>query len=297
MRNKFEHILLSLLLGIAVLLGLTFWLNIIYGFNLFAKEHWNELARLQAEQIPISNGFYISIGVAVFIFVFGLLFLYIPSIKRVQKKETITRPIVDSVNLVPMTVEQHHEQRKEEKPVIEPPKLNLSRPPRLNLPSNMAKILQQRQEEITKKQEDAPQQYDSILAQIFSDKGFVVKPNPVISRFTPNLFAIAPNEIVWLGAVDSDINKLQSAINRLENIFTETLEDIKINVNAFMVDTKNTQSATDSIFVFKSVDELKNFVSELPPAMPKDMSESERDNFNAYSEYIDTIIQYVKNLG
>ncbi len=119
----------------------------------------------------------------------------------------------------------------------------------------------------------------------------------MISRFSPNLFAIAPNEIIWIGAVDTDIDKLQSAINRLENIFTETLEDIKININAFLVDTKNTQPASDSIFVFKSIEELKTFVTELPPAWPNDMSNAEQENFDAYSEYIDTIIQYVKNMG
>lgn len=294
MRNKFEHILLSILLGIAVLLGLTFWLNIIYGFNLFSKEHWNELAVLQAEQIPISTGFYISIGIAVFIFIFGLLLLYIPVIRRTHKKEAIKNQIDYTVSA--STVQ---EQKKEEKKILEPSRvnLNLSQPPRLNLPSNMTRVLEQRHETFQQRQESSPTRYDSILAQIFSDKGFVVKPNPVIARFSPNLFAIAPNEIVWIGAVDTDVEKLQSAINRLENIFTETLEDIKINVNAFVIDTKNTQTATDSIFVFKSIDELKTFVSELPPAMPKDMSSADQDNFDAYSEYIDTIIQYVRNLG
>ena len=294
MRNKFEHILLSILLGIAVLLGLTFWLNIIYGFNLFSKEHWKELAVLQAEQIPISTGFYISIGIAVFIFIFGLLLLYIPVIRRTHKKEAIKNQINYTVSV--STVQ---EQKKEEKKIPEPSRvnLNLSQPPRLNLPSNMTRVLEQRHETFQQRQESSPTRYDSILAQIFSDKGFVVKPNPVIARFSPNLFAIAPNEIVWIGAVDTDVEKLQSAINRLENIFTETLEDIKINVNAFVIDTKNTQTATDSIFVFKSIDELKTFVSELPPAMPKDMSSADQDNFDAYSEYIDTIIQYVRNLG
>ena len=292
MRNKFEHILLSLLLGIAILLGLTFWLNIIYGFNLFAKEHWNELARLQAEQIPISNGFYISIGVAVFIFIFGLILLYIPIIRHAHKKEIVVQR-TDSVVGLPTVIME----KQEEKPVLEPQKLNLSQPPKLNLPSNMARVLQQKYEEKQSKQENVPPQYDSILEQIFTNKGYVVKPNPVISRFTPNLFAIAPNEILWIGAVDTDIDKLQSAINRLENIFTETLEDIKININAFIIDTQNKQIPNDSILVFKSVDELKSFVSQLPPVSQENMSNADQDNFDAYSEYIDTIIQYVKNMG
>ena len=298
MRNKFEYILLSILLGIAVLLGLSFGLNIIYGFNLFASEHWNELARLQAEQIPISNGFYISICVAVFIFVFGLLLLYIPAIRRTKKQE-IVKPVVNIETSAPIIPKKKTEQENYEKTVDIAPRvdLNMSQPPRLNLPDNMARVLQQRYEENQQKTENSPQRYDSILAQIFTDHGYIVKPNPIISGFTPNLFAIAPNEIVWIGAVDTDVNRLQSAIARLDGIFTETLEDIKININAFIIDTKNVQPQTDSIFVFKSVEELKTFVSELPPAWPKDMTDADQDNFDAYSEYIDTIIKYIKNLG
>ena len=295
MRNKFEHFLLSFLLGIAVLLGLSFWLNVIYGFNLFSKEHWNELARLQAEQIPVSTGFYVSIVVAVFIFVFGILLLYIiPTIKRTRKKVSNS-----FLSTAPMLPGHKAEAKKEDNTIFEPqmPKLNMSQPPKLNLPSNMANIIQQRNENNQSKVKEPVTDYDAILTQIFKDKGFTVKPNPVISRFSPNLFAIAPNEIVWIGAVDKDINKLQFAINRLQGIFTETLEDIKININAFLIDSQNTYQSSDSIFVFKTLEELKTFVAELPPAWPKDMSNADQENFDAYSEYIDTIIQYVKNMG
>ena len=295
MRNKFEHFLLSFLLGIAVLLGLSFWLNVIYGFNLFSKEHWNELARLQAEQIPVSTGFYVSIIVAVFIFVFGILLLYIiPTIKRTREKVSNS-----FLSTAPMVPSHKAEEKKDDNTIFEPqmPKLNMSQPPKLNLPSNMAEIMQQRNENNQNKVKEPVTDYDAILTQIFKDKGFMVKPNPVISGFSPNLFAIAPNEIVWIGAVDTDINKLQSAINRLDSIFTDTLEDIKININAFLIDTKNTYQSNDSIFVFKTLEELKTFVTELPPAWPKDMSNADQENFDAYSEYIDTIIQYVKNMG
>ena len=295
MRNKFEHFLLSFLLGIAVLLGLSFWLNVIYGFNLFSKEHWNELARLQAEQIPVSTGFYVSIIVAVFIFVFGILLLYIiPTIKRTREKVSNS-----FLSTAPMVPSHKAEEKKEDNTIFEPqmPKLNMSQPPKLNLPSNMAEIMQQRNENNQNKVKEPVTDYDAILTQIFKDKGFMVKPNPVISGFSPNLFAIAPNEIVWIGAVDTDINKLQSAINRLDGIFTDTLEDIKININAFLIDTKNTYQSNASIFVFKTLEELKTFVTELPPAWPKDMSNADQENFDAYSEYIDTIIQYVKNMG
>lgn len=299
MRNKFEHILLSVLLGIAVLLGLSFWLNIIYGFNLFSREHWNELAKLQADQIPVSTGFYISIGIAVFIFVFGLLVLYIPAINKCIHKKESTKLTKKTESVLQAPSEQKNYTKQEEPtPTLGTRvNLNLSRPPKLNLPANMTRILQQQHQEILKKSEDLSTQYDSILEKIFTKHGYVVKPNPIISKFKPNLFAIGPNEIVWIGAINTDIAKLQSAITRLKSIFTETLEDIQININAFIIDTKNTQNTTDSVFIFKSIEELENFVSELPPIWPKDMSDTDQDNFDAYSEYIDTVIKYIKNLG
>ena len=298
MKNKFEHILLSLLLGLSVLLGLSFWLNTMFGFNIFNAEHWTELSRLQAEQIPISNGFYTSIGVAIFIFVFGLCFIYVPVIKRAYKKAYIESlpPPPEPILIAPV----------EEKAITpkEPPKIELplSRPPRLNIPSNSAEIARQRYEssphaEQPRPQTDSHQKYDSILSEIFTSNGYVVKKNLVMSGFTSNLFAIAPEEILWVGAVDSNISKLQSVVERLQSVFNETLEDIKININAFVLDTTGQQNATDSVMVFKSVDDLKKFISEFPHEWPKDITDVEKENFDAYSEYIDTILQYIRNIG
>ena len=300
MKNKFENLLLSLLLGLSVLLGLSFWLNTVFGFNLFFREHWIELSKLQAEHVPISSGFYISIGIAIFIFVFGLCFIYVPAIRRISKKETPLKSVTNKESEQPVTPipEPSPEPKNETKINVIP----MARPPRLNLPSNMAKVLQQRTQQTSepvqpKQQNTSGNPYNPTLAQIFTDSGYIVKKNPTISGFTPNLFAIAPNEIIWIGAVDSDINKLQSAINRLQSIFQETLEDIPININAFMLDTTRTQTSSDSIFIFNSLDELKKFVSELPPVWSKEMTDAEQENFDSYSEYIDTIIQYVKTVG
>ena len=295
MRSRLERILLLLLLGSSVLLGLCFWLNTIFSFNLFNKEHWSELSRLQAEQIPISSGFYTSIGIAIFIFVFGLGVIYAPVIKRSYQK--IVHMQNQSLAFPQLT---HEKDKMVKRP--EPEKFDMpARPPKLNLPSNMAQIAKQHHENnnVNKpvSQDSSSPRYDSDIAQTFTDAGYVVKPNPIISGFTPNLFAIAPDEILWIGGVDKDIDKLQHAINRLQSVFQETLEDIKININAFMIDTTGQQRPTNSIFVFKSLDELKEFVSELPPVWPKEMTNSDQENFDAYSEYIDTIIQYIKNMG
>lgn len=300
MKNKFERILLALLLGISVLLGLSFWLNIVFGFNLFFKDHWDELAKLQAEHIPVSVGFYWSIGIAVFIFIIGLCFIYIPILRRTYNKPpVVAQPVIQQ----PVVKEKPVE---DEQVLVAPDNhqsaIPLSRPPRLNLPTNMAQIVSQRQQQQTVENQqpakiDSHAEYDSVLSQIFTEHNYTVKPNPPISGIKPNLFAIAPNEIIWIGAVDADINKLQSAIDKLQSVFRETLEDIPITVNAFILDTNNILSQTDSVLVFKTIDEIKNFISEQPPVWSEDMPDYDKNNFDAYSEYIDTIIQYLKTIG
>lgn len=292
MKNKFEHFLLSLLLGISTLLGLAFWLNTNYGFNLFNPEHWDTLAKLQASHTPVNHGFYISIIVAILIFLTGIYVIHHP----INHKKNIKTAPAKNDNIVPQT------------PIIKPetkevssvplPNIPISRPPRLNLPSNIAQIVAQRQQKTVEPKASNPtinpeNPYTSVISQIFSDNGYLVKPNPKISGFTPNLFAIGPNEILWIGATDRKPEDLMQAVEKLQSVFHETLEDIQINIRPFILDTLNQYQPNDSILIFKSIDELKAFISENPADT---MTDEERDNFDSYSEYIDTVIQYIKNI-
>ena len=60
--------------------------------------------------------------------------------------------------------------------------------------------------------------YNQIISEIFSNNGYVVKPNPTIVGFTPNLFAIGNNEVLWIGGVDCDEQKMTSAIEKLQSV-------------------------------------------------------------------------------
>lgn len=292
MKNKLEHILLSILLGLSVLLGLSFWLNTIFNFNIFCAKHWDEFATLQASKTPIATGFYVSFGVAIFIFIIGLYFIYRTTLKQVLKITPIPEPKHTDIK-------QQQEEKNE--PQNTEPVVTYNRPPRLNLPNNMAQIAAQKhsQKETTVIQSGYTDQpstspYNPIISKIFTESGYIVKSNPTISGFTPNLFAIGNNEIVWIGAVDCDIDKMMNALHKLDSIFKETLEDISININAFILDTFNKyDSQNESLSIFKSMDELQTFITEHPADA---IDNGDQESFDAYSEYIDTIIQYVKNL-
>ena len=290
MRNKFEHFLLLLLLTTSILLGLSFWLYTIFGFNLFYHEHWSELARLQASHQPIDIKFYISIIVAILIFVICTYLIYTPDYKKIKKQKAVTHIQTKPQEPAQQPVVSTPEPEKFDDSPIPIPRTPASRPPRLRLPSNMAEIVAKRQSENQiPKNTNENQQFEKI----FSDNGYVIKPNPRISGFTPNLFEIGTDEIVWIGAADTTIDKMENAVNKLQSVFQETLEDIKINIKAFILDKENQIQSNDSLLVFKSIDELKDFIDKNPSGA---ITNENRDNFDAYSEYIDTIITYIKNI-
>lgn len=307
MRNKLERILLSILLGISVLLGLSFWLDMMFNFNLFCHSHWVELARLQTSQMPVNQGFYISISIAAFILVFGIYMIYRQEIKRIYNTSRTHRKTKKVPNKT--TVQQNIPQpdsKPQSAPVVSEmpvkPEINMARPPRLNLPKNMAQIVSKNQTQITETPvvgtpdattSESTKQFNSMLSDIFAQNGYLVKPNPVFQKFTPNLFAIGNNEVVWMGAIDCDIDTMLNAAEKLQSTFESTLPDIIIGINAFIVDTLNRYQANDNLLIFKSVDELREYIEQYPA---DEIQESDTENFEAYSEYIDTIIQYIKRL-
>jgi hypothetical protein len=86
---------------------------------------------------------------------------------------------------------------------------------------------------------------------------------------------------------------MKDAIEKLNNTFQETLDDITINIRSFMLDTRNIYESDDSVLVFHDTEELRNYVSQHPA---DNVNDSDKENFDAYSEYIDTIIKYIKNI-
>ncbi len=193
MKKHIETILSSVLLGTSVLLGLSFWLNIKFGFNLFYAAHWDELAKLQASHIKIDTGFYISIGVAIFIFIFGLYLIFRPRLRKIFTNKPNENTNVSQ----PIYVEQKNNTKTETHSPI-----SLTKPPKLNLPKNATTFMVQHQinqQPVAKGNLKEPNRvtlYDEQLSKIFSDAMYLVKPNIKITGFTSNLLAIGKYEIL-----------------------------------------------------------------------------------------------------
>lgn len=308
MMNKLNNILIGLLWLLAVTLGTTFWFNTMFGFNIFSVQHWQHLAYIQATGQSVKPAFYISIVVAVLIAIFGLYKLLQPRFRQ------ITMPIFDRTKSAPVqkadtvTVVQQTEkpiqampnQAHTQQPVTEQPHTvethtnfdtQSSRPPRLNITTvtrttNVPRVpLAPASQTRTN-----PETEYAEIRNIFESAGYVFKGTPKIKNVQTAVVAIGTGEVLWIGAVGIKNTDMQRAVQTLAGIFTDTLEDIEIHINAFVVSAPDAADATPDILQFATVEDLRNYINGVPNT-PPDADETE--NFDAYSGYIGTVMDYV----
>ena len=307
MKKYIERILLTILCATTILLGLTFWLNTNFGFNLFSATHWHELSVIQAHGESISGAFYLSIGIAILLFIICLNIIYRPRTIKItppvvieQKpdspKKTESVPIEKDIQkepkaetITPTTTPPQIPQQQTMPQTVQRSFVDTSTPPKLylNLPKNMAQIAAMQHANQTSATASDNDKFDPELEKIFTENNFLVKKNPTILGLKLNLFAIGANEIVWMGGVNCDIEKLKSAIEKLDSVFSETLEDIPITVNPFTLDTLKRYESDSRVKIFHDMEDLRKYISENPA---EDISDSDHADFNAYSDYIDTVL-------
>ena len=95
-----------------------------------------------------------------------------------------------------------------------------------------------------------------------------------------------------MGAVGISTSQMQSCVNKLVQLFHDTLEDIEINVNAFVLNPTDTASDSD-ILTFDTIDSLRDYMNTHRNAP---LAADDAENFAAYSEYITTVIEYIGKL-
>lgn len=295
MRNKLENFLLGTLWILVSLLGLCFWFNIQYGFNLLSSAHWHHLSYMQATRTPVTTSFYVSLIIGVFFIVFGMYMLIRPKFRKIK--------------LPVQTPEQRTPEKTEPKP--ETDEFGLSRPRRLSGITHTT--MEQKPNAspaipltapVASAQNLSPQTQltspttssvtnNSELQEIFELTGYTVKKSPRIHGYQTALMAIGSNETVWLGAVGIETSTMQSIVDTLNQVFLDTLDDINITIHGFVIDAHDISAPAPNILTFATNDELRQYMQEHPnPPTDPDMIE----NFNAFSEYISTVIDYIGRL-
>lgn len=310
MKNKLDNILLSTLWLSATTLVACFWFNIKFGFNLFSGAHWRHLAYMQANQAPVNTTFYIFIITFIVIAISGLYLLLRPRIRK------ITLPIRDTGHHSSAPIKQPKETNKTTRPIpthqhpqspqptaTKIPESGLSRPPRLNLGASLLNQTEAFSTPTTftpvapiaptpqTAQQSQPATNIPEVDKIFESAGYTLKKTPRIGNVQTSLFAIGTEETLWIGAVGIETSALQTAIDSVQQIFSDTLEDIEINVHGFVISARDASAPTaPNILVFDSADTLRNYINEHPNTPP---SADEMENFEAFSSYISTVIEYL----
>ncbi len=316
MRTRLDNILLGILWLLAATLGTSFWFNTKYGFNIFSAQHWQYLAYLQASKTPVAPSFYISLGVVVFMTIFGLYFLIQPRFRKIvlpirkiqphaanaqkntqsdaQPENTETQPaptITAPTPAAPAATVQH--------PAATPvaptaPRPATLRPPHLTLPPANSYASAPAPTASTALATAKKDTDDTEIRDIFTKNGYTVKKTPYINRWRPNLLAIGTNEVLWIGAVGATTSQVKKAIDKLNQIFSDTLDDVNIGINGFSINAPDAETAEfNDILLFNTIGDLDEYMRSYPNPEP---TPEEKENFDAYSEYIDTVIEYIGNL-
>lgn len=293
MRNKFDNILLGTLWLLLSTLGACFWFNTQFGFNILSGTHWRHLAYMQVTQTQIKPLFYISIIITVFCIVFGLYILIRPRFRKIKLPQTDKK----AEQTQPATATPH---------TNDADIFALARPKRLNgmhnntTPSPQIEIMTAPVAGAATTPHtppatfSAPKQDDTELQEIFTSAGYIVKKSPTVHGYKVPLLAIGGNETVWIGGRNIETSTMQSIIDAFQQVFSDTLEDVIITTIGFVINPSDIAAPTaPEILAFKDTDELRAYMSQNPnPPTDPNMTE----NFEAFSGYISTVIDYIGHL-
>ncbi len=296
MKRRIDNMLLGLLWLLAMTLGACFWFNTIFGFNILSAAHWQYLAYIQATQTPVRSLFYISFVIIVFIMVVGLYLIMRPRLRKIRLPIMRISKNRDSVAPQQNTTLQNQQ-------VLSPapaPTANAQTDPSTDLrPARLNTISFATQPTPTSTPNGTqPNTTVAVAAtitdiqQVFINAGYTVKTPARIGGIKTPLLAIGTNEALWLGANGATVSDVRAAIDKMTAVFVDTLEDITINVTGFVLDARDdATSEYADILVFRSIDELRQYIATRQNIAPTNIDDAE--NFNAYSEYIDTVINYI----
>ena len=296
LHERINCILLGTLWTLAIVLVLHFWLNTAYNFNMFSGAHWQYVADMQASHQPISNGFYIAIVIAVCACVIGLYVLLRPRFRKIVLNvppRPTPPPPQPTVAQTPV-----QEQNTPIKAEPTPAKPQMQRPPHLHIqmhnitPPRPATATQNTNSTPAKKAPVEPR-YTHEMREIFEKNGYRVLSPKTLSGTPLSLIALGTNETLWLGAYEISHEQMVDVILSFKAVFKETLEDIEIDINGFII--KPTDNDTvEAILDFESIEELSNAVDENPND-PESEADKESGNMNAFAGYIDTVLTYLGN--
>ena len=326
MTKNFDRFLLGILWLLAVMLAACFWFNTMFAFNLFSAAHWRYLAGLQASQITVSGWFYISLVITIGLALVGTNMLMRPRLRKIRfirvtnpttppattgaEKQTTATQQPDKQNTTQQTItdtknDAHVDTQPQSHTAPETAAAGgtaplLRRPARLNVgftptntypAANATPIAQAQPRPAQESQPAIDTEQIERVTQIFESAGYLPKGTPRIKGMQTCIVAIGTDEVVWIGSVGADTDAMNTATDTMRNIFMETLDDIDIKINAFIINAPDADTTrfTD-ILQFADTEQLAAYMADNPNAT---LADDDIAGFDAFSAYMSTVIDYI----
>lgn len=290
LHERINCILLGTLWTLAIVLVLDFWLNTAYNFNMFSNTHWQFVANLQASNQPIANGFYIAIVLAISTCIIGLYVLLRPRFRKIiftPPEPATQKASTPMPNPEPISIPQSQQQ------TVTTSQPMLQRPPRLHIQTHNIVTPPKPIQTQPTKQTPIEHRYVHEMREIFTNNGYRVLTPKMISGIPLSLIALGTNETLWIGACDISHEQMVNVILDFKAVFKETLEDIEIDINGFIINPTD-KDVVESILDFDSIQELSDAIDEAPND-PESEADKESGNMDAFAGYIETVLTYLGN--
>ena len=126
---------------------------------------------------------------------------------------------------------------------------------------------------------------------MFVDAGYQISDLIRINGKYPAVVAIGTNEKLFIATLADDYDVLQNVLKRLELCFADTLEGLDIDTHIISVTNRDFNGDNKKILSFGNVNALQKYLTS--HKSPRPSNQQERENLDAYAEYINTAVAYL----
>ena len=317
--KRIDRFLIGILWVNAVIIAALWFFDRFFSFNLMSGMHWRYLAELQVLG-NVDVRLYASFVLFVVISLVGLYFLIVPWHRKIVMVQSA---LYQSSALQP-TTDQTLDIGIEEKEEFFIP----VRPPRLNL-SNVFIPTKQEARDINNATPIlvTSSEFRIKIRDLLTRIGFIAKDMHEIEGIKFDFCVIGTDDILMIGLLSSEQGEITASeqgesmwnvdgrsfkspvaqilmvVQKLQDLFDDVLDDgFQVNIIPFVfvegtiINLSEIQSVwnTLGINVFFDMESLEEFLNK---NKPRELDEDEKSEFNAYSEFIDTVADHFSGVG
>ncbi|MDR3208592.1 MAG: hypothetical protein LBT45_01965 [Rickettsiales bacterium] len=307
--RKRERFLISVLWANAAVIAALWFFNTIFGFNLFSATHWRYLAELQVAG-GVAVGFYISAVSFVVVGLAGLYMLIVPWHRKITMMPSVYAPVSATA-----TTDKPAETAGRIQLPERPPKLNLNN---IFIPTKHDEIIKREVPARVVQVSETAENIKSMLSRI----GFVVKESPSIGGVKPDFLAIGTDEALVVGLLCGERGEIVASeggdslwrannqtfkspawqittiVQKLSALFLEVLDpELKVSILPFVFsdgrisNRDSVQNIWDALGV-KVFDDMNIFADFLEEYRPRRLDDAEKEDFGAFSDFVDNVLGY-----